>query len=624
MFIRLSMYRALAIGGAFALSLSNAQAQVAPRPAPAPRPARAPMPAREPAPAPRPMPPFEAFEPMIAGSIELAVDAAVDARAIAEMARAQASVMAIDGEAMRESARAMAAGMARLNTADIAAIAAEGARMGMEGAAMAASVAPLAGWGEGFAWGSPTWNTRGYRTAAPEAWDAQDPADSLYRDARRALSSDAYQRAAELFKQIRQRYPKSSYASDAPYWEAFALHRLGGEANLRLAQDALGLQQRDYPRAATRGDAAALNARIEGMLGRRGDVQAAQSVRGRAERAASDGCPRAEDDERVDALNAVTQMDAERAMPILRKVLARREACTQQLRRTAVWLVARQKSAEAATLLVNTAKTDPDREVREQAVFWLANVQSDEAVNMLIDLARSGDDLDLRKRAVYALSRAKSERALATLREITADTNAPEELRVEALNWYLGRSTLDVGNPLAYLTDVFGRSEGSVLRQTVLRYIASLRSEESRDYLIALAVNEREAMDVRRSAVAYLGTGGGYSNWTPRAVAPTSRAGGMTVAAPSRGSSQSDAVSRPSGIVVAGALWQVYQKAGELEIRRQALVSLANMRDNAGTERLLDVARTEKNPELRRSAISFLSRSKDPRALELLQEIINK
>ena len=49
----------------------------------------------------------------------------------------------------------------------------------------------------------------------------------------------------------------------------------------------------------------------------------------------------------------------------------------EQLRRTAVWLVARRKSPEAASLLVNTAKTDPDREVREQAVFWLANVPSE-------------------------------------------------------------------------------------------------------------------------------------------------------------------------------------------------------------------------------------------------------
>jgi HEAT repeat protein len=546
--------------------------------------------------------------------------AAVDVRGIAELARAQAA-LSVDRAALRAAGAAMSVELARLPLNEVAAIAAEGARVGMETASLAMSMAPLA-WSGG-EWDVAASRTRGYRTAAPEPWDAQDPADSLYRDARRALSGDAYQRAAELFRQIRQKYPKSSYASDAPYWEAFALQRLGGETNLRLAQDALGLQQRDYPRAATRGDAAALNARIEGMLGRRGDAVAAQNVRGRAERAASDGCPRAEEDERVDALNAVTQMDAERAMPILKKVLARREPCTQQLRRTAVWLVARQKSSEAASLLVNTAKTDPDREVREQAVFWLANVQSDDAVTMLVDLARNGDDLDLRKRAVYALSRSKSDKALSTLRDITTDSRAPEELRAEALNWYLSRTGKDAADPFTLFKDVYTKAEGTMLKQAALRYLAGLRSDEGRAFLVALAINDREAMEVRRVAVSYLASGGGYTNWTPRAVGQTSVSTTVSVRT-SSSSAQSDASARPSGPAIAASLMQVYEKAGDLDIRRQALSSLASLRDNAGIEQLITVARTEKNVELRRYAISVLSRSKDPRALELLQEIINK
>lgn len=603
------------------LSLSSLSTVVSAQVAPRPRPAPAPVPPTAPAPAPRPSPMaspaplarLDALGPYLAETIGDAM-AAVDVRGIAELARAEA--------ALHLDRAAMSAELARLSTTQVAAIAAEGARLGMEGAAMAMSMAPLA-W-DGGAWEQGAARARGFRTMAPEPWDAQDPADSLYRDARRALSSDAYLRASELFRQIRQKYPKSSYASDAPYWEAFALQRLGGESNLRLAQDALGLQQRDYPRAATRGDAAALNARIEGMLGRRGDAVAARTLRGRAERAASDGCPRAEDDERVDALNAVTQMDAERAMPILRKVLARREPCTQQLRRTAVWLVARQKSSEAASLLVNTAKTDPDREVREQAVFWLANVPSDEAVNMLVELARNGDDLDLRKRAVYALSRAKSERALATLRDITLDARAPEELRAEALNWYLSRAGATVGDPFTLFKDVYAKAEGTMLKQAALRYLASLRTDEGRAYLVSLALNDREPMEIRRVAVSYLAVGGGSSSWTPRVVGQRAGNAGVTVLAPTSGSAQADAASRPTGAVIAASLWQVYEKAGDLEIRQQAISSLASLRDNAGIEKLIDVARNEKQPELRRFAINALSRSKDPRALELLQEIINK
>lgn len=563
-------------GLSFTLVAAALEAQVAPRP----RPASPPVPAPGPAPVAVPAAPALPLAPR-------APLAALDAL----------GPLVVDaiGDAF--------------STTEVASIVAEGVRLGMEGAAMARRAAPFA-W-EGDAWEGGAVRLRGYRTMAPEPWDAQDPADSLYRDARRALSSDAYQRAAELFRQIRQKYPRSSYAADAPYWEAFALQRLGGESNLRLAQDVLGLQQREYPRAATRGDAAALNARIEGMLGRRGDVFAAQALRGRAERAASDSCPAAEEDERVAALNAVAQMDAERAMPILQRVLARRELCTQQLRRTAVWLVARQKSPEAASLLMSAARTDPDREVREQAVFWLANVPTDEAVTMLVELARNGDDLDLRKRAVYALSRSRSEKALATLREVASDTKTPDELRMEAFGWYLRAAQPSTADRLPFLKTMYASASTDGMKQTVLRSVASVRGEEARAFLVGLALNERESFDVRRSAVLFLERLGGLAAVTRL---PNGRDSVPTTSATRAG----------EFTAIVRALWQVYEKTEELELRRQVLSSLSRVGDNAGTDKLIEVARTEKNPELRRVAISALSRSKDPRAIELLQEIINK
>jgi HEAT repeat protein/TolA-binding protein len=548
---------------------------------------------------------------MSRASLEMARAGVEMARAMAPMAALQAAelaradvAMTMSGDVMVAASAELAREMASLNTTDMVELAARGQ-----------ALASLAGETR-----SPALRG-GYRTEAPAPWDAQDPADSLYRDARKALSGNSYSRAAELFKEIRQKYPKSSYASDAPYWEAFALQRQGGETNLRLAQDALGLQQRDYPRAATRGDAAALSARISGMLARRGDEQMATTIAGRAQRAADDGCPRAEEDERIEALNALSQMAPEQAMPILKKVLARREPCTQALRRTAVWMVARQKQPEAASLLVQAAKNDPDKEVREQAVFWLANVPTDEAVDMLIDLAKDGSDLELRKRAVYALSRSKSERAVTTLRDITQDNQAPEELRGEALNWYANR-VASGADRLALLKDVYGKSQGIRFRQQVLSYIANTRSEESQAFLVNLAINSRDSLSLRRSAISYLASGIGARGWAS-SVSTTRGVSVVTNTQVGSGSSDQSA-NRPTSASVASALSQVYDRVEEIELRRQALSSLVSLRDNAGIDKLLDVAKNEKNPELRRSAVSYLSRTKDPRAIALLQDIINK
>jgi len=72
------------------------------------------------------------------------------------------------------------------------------------------------------------------------------------------------------------------------------------------------------------------------------------------------------------------------------------------------------------------------------------------------------------------------------------------------------------------------------------------------------------------------------------------------------------------------AIVQVYDRATDLELKRSALGALASSRSTASIDKLLDIARNEKNPELRKYAVSTLSRTKDPRALALLQEIIDR
>ncbi|MCC6244373.1 MAG: HEAT repeat domain-containing protein [Gemmatimonadaceae bacterium] len=423
-----------------------------------------------------------------------------------------------------------------------------------------------------------------YRTQAPASWDSQDPADSLYREARRALGSDNYPIAAMAFRKIREQYPKSTYTADAYYWEAFAMQRIGQKASLVSALELLGQQQEKHPRASTRGDASSLKTRIEGQLARLGDQQAIASLADKARNATSDGCPRAQDDERIDALNAVAQMEVDQALPILRKVLTRREPCTQQLRRTAVWLVASKRPADAASMLLNVAKSDPDKEVREQAVFWMANVPTEEATTMLIDLAKKGEDLDLQKRALYSLSRSKSPRAASTLKEVAMDASANVELRGDALNWYMngpGRTSEDA---LTFLKDVYGRADEGRFKQRVLQMIAMRKNDETRAFLTDVAQNSRESIDTRRSALYALSSAGASST----------------------------------------QLAQIYDRSMEVEFRQQVISALSSLRENAGIEKLIDIARNDKNAQLRKQAVSHLSRSKDPRALQLLTEIINR
>src|SRR5947209_3275364 len=69
--------------------------------------------------------------------------------------------------------------------------------------------------------------TERFATRPPAAWSDADPADSLWRAARRALDQKDYEAAARMYDVIASRYPRSDYAPDALYWKGFALYRSG-------------------------------------------------------------------------------------------------------------------------------------------------------------------------------------------------------------------------------------------------------------------------------------------------------------------------------------------------------------------------------------------------------------
>ena len=233
-----------------------------------------------------------------------------------------------------------------------------------------------------------------FATRPPDSLFPGDTADSLYRVARKALNDGDYRRSAELFRKIAESYPDSHYAGDALYWRAFSLYRHGTSDDLQSALDALDAQRSKYPSAATHGDAAALAARIHGELARRGDQSSAVKVVRSADSAVN-GCPSEDDDMRVAALNALMQMDSQEALPLLRKVLARRDACSEALRNKAVFIVAQKEGDESADILIDVARSDPSSEVRQNAVFWLGQVSGDRSVSLLDSILLTTKDEDL-------------------------------------------------------------------------------------------------------------------------------------------------------------------------------------------------------------------------------------
>src|SRR5438132_1076389 len=79
------------------------------------------------------------------------------------------------------------------------------------------------------------------------AWAPQDAADSLYRAARDAFSKSDWNRSAELFNRLVEKYPSSTYAGESLYYYAFSMYRAGGTDKLKSARQALVRLNTNYP-----------------------------------------------------------------------------------------------------------------------------------------------------------------------------------------------------------------------------------------------------------------------------------------------------------------------------------------------------------------------------------------
>ena len=60
----------------------------------------------------------------------------------------------------------------------------------------------------------------------------------------------------------------------------------------------------------------------------------------------------------------------------------------------------------------------------------------------------------------------------------------------------------------------------------------------------------------------------------------------------------------------------------ETEVKKKAVFALTQMPSGAGVPLLIQVARTNRNPEVRKQAIFWLGQSKDERALAFIEEVL--
>jgi HEAT repeat protein len=421
------------------------------------------------------------------------------------------------------------------------------------------------------------WNPGGPRPA----WAQGDPADSAYRRARELLNRGEYRQAAIAFRDLSARYPTSQYAPTALYWQAFALYRIGGMTDLREALGAIESQRTKYPSARNESEIAALHARILGALADRGDAAAKRQL----EQTAQPGGQRCESEEdqavRVEAINALYQNDPETVAPMIQQVLNRKDECSVQLRKRAVWIIGNRRDQSSTGVLANVARTDPSLDVRVDAISWLGRAGDDAALEVLEDLLRTSNEERIQRAAVRALAQHPNPRAIQRVRGLVERTDVPERLRSEAISTF-ERERL-TGEEVAWLRALYPKLDRTSLKQRVVSVVSRAGGAENDAWLQTLLRNEDEPSEVRATILQRLGQS-------------------MSIA----------------------DLGKMYDGASSRTVREYIISALGRRTEDEATDKLIDIVKTGTDPQLRRSAVSALTRKKDPRSTKLLLELISQ
>jgi HEAT repeat protein len=406
----------------------------------------------------------------------------------------------------------------------------------------------------------------------------QDPADSVWRAARDALNRGNYTRAVSLYRQIRtnSRYARSEYRAAAYYWEAYARHRIRSDDELRNALEVLALLKRNHPRYEGMAEANRLEATIKGALAQGGNANEAQTVRQNVQTLVQQN--QACDETQMYALEALMHMPAAEAVPLLKRVMQRRDC--QKLREKAVFILSQKRSPEVEQILLDAVRGDPSPEVRKQAVFWLSQVNSERAVDALDDIIRNSRDRELLEAALFALSQHRSTRATALLRELVSRPNIPVEVRKHAIFSLSQRRDAAVA-PL--LRSLYAQTTDRETKEAILFALTQRRDPQNAEFLFEIAMNEREDVEMRKKALFFAGQ---------QRTLPVNRLG------------------------------QLYRTMPHVEMRKQILFTLSQSRNADAVTQLIEIVRSERDPELKKQALFWLGQSRDPRAVRAIAEII--
>jgi HEAT repeat protein len=470
---------------------------------------------------------------------------------------------------------------------------------------------------------------------------------TVFRGARDLIDEGLWQKAQEKFEYYITTFPNEKNIEAALYWLAYTQNKLGRYDQVRATVDRL---LRRNPATTWREDARLLTAQVPGAYVV--DYPAIVS----AARAAQDAAPVAitpmpsieapmiyapmapvgattiappgqaiyapgvigfdtytssgNDDDpcefKIVVLQALFQTDLERGIMAATDWLKAGSTQTPRCKSAALTLLGRHGGKSVTPVILGVARNESDLKLRARAISTLGATNDDSVIDPLRDFALNSQDTQITEAAVYALSQHTGERAMTMLGEIASSgkTTAQRKLAISSISTRPGEPAVDA------LFKIYDADQSVEIRRAVISGFANRRSERAGTKLLEIA-RSSDNIELRKAAIGAISRRGG-----DKAIEFL-----LSLYDTEKNEEVKDAIMNAlgSGTSTFFTNPELAAAAG------QAIGSSSRMNDERVITKLIEIARDQRAPmERRKRAIGWLSRSKHPKVLEFLQELLKQ
>jgi hypothetical protein len=505
-------------------------------------------------------------------------------------------------------------------------------------------------------------------TSSTSSSRAQADANSVFRSARDLITDGDWAKAQAKFSEYVSGYPNEKNLDAALYWMAYAEHKLSkyddcrktverllakypssnwnDDARLLLAQmsgyaagnyDHLVQAVRAFevdaatPVAAVAGVepvtsvetpapsviyapsgqgltttvAPAAPVTAQGLLGLPGILANSASGYGPATWALRDelGGSGSDDDPcefKIVVLQALFQTDLQRGIIAATDWLKPGSTQTVRCKSAALTLLGRHGGKSVTPVILGVARNESDLKLRARAISTLGATNDDTVIDALRDFAMNSQENDILEASLYALSKHTGERAIGVLSDIATSgkTISHRKIAISSIASRPGEPAVDA------LFKIYDADQNVEIRKAVISGFANRRSERAGARLVEIARGS-DSIDLRKAAISAV-----------------SRRGGDKAIEFLLGLYDSERNEElKDQIVNSLAAGTIYINAENVGFAQTGAASRLN--DQRVIEKLIQIARDQQAPmERRKRAIGWLSRSKDPKVLSFLQELL--